>query len=251
MPYYSLVHSNEEIYHFGIKGMKWGIRRFQNRDGSLTNAGRIRQKEPRGSSSKQASKTLAEQIPADKGFVVPKGSTVYRLAGSDNFMKRGYTFVDITSDLNRVYEHQADLKETIDGKYDRTYKMHTSKALKFATAGEVYKTYNAIMRIDDSARLSDIPKNVSNKEEYAAIKGLWSKNARELDTVYGHNENTMNRIMGKLKSKGYDGYEDPADVYTRFVPDFDSDDGQKLGSPMSIVLFNPKDNLEIDDVEYG
>ena len=31
-----------EIQHHGIKGQKWGVRRFQNKDGSLTPAGRIR-----------------------------------------------------------------------------------------------------------------------------------------------------------------------------------------------------------------
>lgn len=33
---------NGELYHWGIKGMKWGIRRYQNKDGSLTPAGRKR-----------------------------------------------------------------------------------------------------------------------------------------------------------------------------------------------------------------
>lgn len=33
---------NNELYHHGIKGMKWGVRRFQNADGSYTGAGRSR-----------------------------------------------------------------------------------------------------------------------------------------------------------------------------------------------------------------
>jgi ribosomal protein S18 acetylase RimI-like enzyme len=38
-----MVYVNE-LYHHGIKGQKWGIRRFQNRDGSYTQAGLERRK---------------------------------------------------------------------------------------------------------------------------------------------------------------------------------------------------------------
>ena len=36
----------DELQHHGIKGQRWGVRRFQNKDGSLTPAGRRRYDEP-------------------------------------------------------------------------------------------------------------------------------------------------------------------------------------------------------------
>ena len=39
MPHDYVLITNGELYHHGIKGMKWGVRRYQNPDGSLTPAG--------------------------------------------------------------------------------------------------------------------------------------------------------------------------------------------------------------------
>ena len=33
---------SDELYHYGVKGQKWGIRRYQNPNGTLTEEGKIR-----------------------------------------------------------------------------------------------------------------------------------------------------------------------------------------------------------------
>lgn len=43
--------SSNELYHWGIKGQKWGVRQYQNKDGSLTPAGRERYRYDSDSSS--------------------------------------------------------------------------------------------------------------------------------------------------------------------------------------------------------
>jgi hypothetical protein len=39
---YNVITTDGELYHFGVLGMKWGVRKYQNADGTLTSAGKER-----------------------------------------------------------------------------------------------------------------------------------------------------------------------------------------------------------------
>lgn len=50
-----------ELYHYGVKGMKWGVRRFQNKDSTLTPKGKKRYSGNRGDVEKQIDPESVDQ----------------------------------------------------------------------------------------------------------------------------------------------------------------------------------------------
>ena len=76
--------SQNELYHHGIKGMKWGIRRFQNEDGSLTAAGKKRYDDDQTGSDKRASSNSDSKTPR-KGLIQKRKDKL-----TERYISKGY-----------------------------------------------------------------------------------------------------------------------------------------------------------------
>ena len=83
---------DNELQHFGIKGMKWGVRRYQNKDGSLTPAGKKRYDESDEEREKKekSKKTKAKVATA----AVATAAIATTAAMNKDKIKKGVDFVN-------------------------------------------------------------------------------------------------------------------------------------------------------------
>ena len=153
----------EDICHYGIKGQKWGIRRYQNADGSLTPAGKQRYYKGTGKTSSSSSNrsSLKKRIP---GLKQEKDALSVTKNGSKLSLRNSATDVS-------------------DAEFENTYKNHDT--IKKQVTAQLKKSNVALGKESPEAfdDISDF--NITIFDRKNAICGMYVDKSGDPHYVYG------------------------------------------------------------------
>jgi len=272
------------IAHHGILGMKWGIRRYQNPDGSLTPEGRARL----GYDSKAFKNTWGKDVTLKKGT---KTTRVLRAMGG-TFVKydektKGY--VPVSKEQNQKMKEEAlDEKERNRPEKYMSVKQDPKEGLKRGDAFYIdwfnkclkdssriyvdeYVAKNPIKVASGEKLFDEIVKEYSDKKlntvfDYVAnadkSKTLFGKSNPEGDKSiddrrtaislsYTQNREMKERINNRLKEQGYDAVMDVNDPDTESpIIVFDTDKNFKRTNRSKVGDYINKNKKDLERLGY-
>ena len=232
----------DEIYHHGIKGQKWGVRRFQNKDGSLTQAGKERYYVDNDSST-------AITKNSDGSYTVPTGFKFNRVGQQTlDVNKSGVLYVSYGKEDAARYVKSLGptlISRLMGGNGQAVQHIEAKKPLRMASEAEVYKGFAEV-----AAKNKKILDRVNDDDISRAIVGYgkdWNTKVTKADAEYAvNNPNSFAaKRMGQAVSfwMGDSRYAAEASIlYKHFkdkgydaIPDITDRDGGGFDTSMIII----------------
>lgn len=185
MEYYG-IRTNDGLYHHGIKGMHWGIRRFQNQDGSLTSAGQSRYDRQISKLNARGDKYLEKSKAAKSNFRAVNNA---RKAGN------AYARADYKQRVHNAQGFKAKVSEMFGHRGQQHALQSAEKTYKLMANAS--KKDNSTIRYDSGAfnsrQIANYHKNIANAHTagqkfvntYATLPGMTLKTTSGRTTTLG------------------------------------------------------------------
>lgn len=209
----------DELYHHGIKGQKWGIRRFQNKDGSLTEAGIARYTDvaDRGHNEETAARIRdyvekAKQLAGIRAItgetdVISKGSKINRLTNVQESVDERRKYGSLLKTDDDMYSTEAEALPFEGGSRD-LYK-ETYEAKKDLTVANANAVSNFLIQKYGSKTISDLANDpeFDNHGRYFAkdtLKALGKTKIKDLEVILRSSEGLKDAIHFSTKRQTED-----------------------------------------------